>query len=270
MKFSLPFYTTSPYNDTIDELMINYTAKNNTGLIEFLSKHPNQRIVLKIEKGSLTKKDYDFLKTLQISYTDYNFVARLEASDMEGIANAQSAGCRFFINYYCSTYEEVQDLIAMGVTDIYITNFLGFHLDIVKEIFKDINIRVFPNIAQTSSPFGSKFKAFFIPPQALYLYENIIDYIEFYAETPQEATNLFKIYKTKIIYNGDLGNIITNFPKQEVYNETIPIEYFEERVHCRKRCVTGSCSLCDKFINLAKTIKNTNHKICFEEGNNEK
>ena len=53
-------------------------------------------------------------------------------------------------------------------------------------------------------------------------------------------------------------------------NETIPIEYFEERAHCRKRCVTGSCSLCDKFINLAKTIKNTNHKICFEEGNNEK
>lgn len=263
MNYSLPFYVGNPYLDTVDELSIKYDAENEQSLTNFLDKHTHQRIVLKIAKeNKLTEKNYLFLGQIVKMYAAGSVVCRFDSLNLSA---AQQALPHFF-NYYCYDIEQVQTFNTLGVTDIYITGNLCFQLPQIKKQFNNCNIRVFPNVAQSSMLETDNRKKFFIRPEDVSLFEGYVDYLEFYTPDVRQAAALYKIYKVQKRYSSWLSDIVTNAPKN-IHNDCLTSVLAEERVHCNKACVYygRKCAICESCFNLAETLYTKQHTIVLNQ-----
>lgn len=81
------------------------------------------------------------------------------------------------------------------VTDVFITEQLGFEVDKVAEIVhsKDVQVRAFPNVAQVQYENLDDIYKFWIRPEDVELYEDYIDVLEFFGE-PEKQKIYYDIY----------------------------------------------------------------------------
>ena len=258
MKYSLPFYTENPYLQMADEIVIKYDAKDETSLIDFLDAHQNQRVVLRIAADNqMTDKNYQFLQIIIKQYTANNVVIRFdEITDI---------GARFnlphFFLYHCNDMEQALVLQKMGVTDVYITGNLCYQLEDLKKKLK-CNIRVYPNVVQSSIEQSDPYTKFFIRPENIKLFEHYVDYIEFYTDDVKWAAALYNIYCIQGHFEGWLELIITGFPQHLIKNECIDDSFALNRLNCHKACVYWSkCKVCESWFNLAQTLYNNKYVI---------
>lgn len=259
MKYSLPFYVGNKYLDMVDEIMIKYDADNESSLIDFLDEHPNQRIVLRIAKeNKMTNKNYQFLQAIVKQYAERAVVIRFE----ELVDIGKRFSLPHFFLYYCNDIEQVLTLQNMGVTDVYITGNLCYQLKDIKDRIK-CNIRVYPNVAQSSIEQSDAYTKFFIRPEDVKTFEPYIDYFEFYTDDVRRAADLYKIYCVQGHFEGDLSHIISGFPPFEVYNECIDPLFAIEKLNCHKACVYWGkdCKICEKWLHLAQTLYNKKYTI---------
>lgn len=258
MKYSLPFYTTNPHLNTVDEIMIKYDADSEPSLIDFLDEHKNQRVILRISKNNKMKSDnYHFLQSIVQNYPKGNVIIRFDELNSIG----KEYALPHFFNYYCTDKEQARVLDKQGVTDIYITGNLCYQLVDLREEIK-CNIRVFPNIAQSSIETSNSYTKFFIRPEDIKIYEKYIDYIEFYTDDVKRAAGLYNIYCIQGKYEGALEEVIDGLPAFIAHNECIDPLFALERLRCRKACAYWSnCKLCEHWFNLAQTLYNKKYTI---------
>lgn len=265
MKYSLPFYVGNPYIDTAEEISIKYDAKDERSLTSFLDKHINQRVVIKISKNNkLTEKNYSALQQIIKMYPQETVVCCFESLNLSDV---QSQLPHFF-DYYCYDIEQIQTLLSLGATDIYVTGNLCFHLPQIKEKFK-CNIRVFPNITQSSILESDDEKKFFIRPEDIILFEPYIDYLEFYTSDLKKTALLYKIYKIQKEYSGLLSEIITDAPKN-IYNEYLSPALANERIYCKKSCIYygRECNICHNCFHMADALYTKQHTIVLNKAEN--
>lgn len=258
MKYNLPFYVGNPYLDLVDEISIRYDAEYEPSLIDFLDEHKNQRVVLRIAANNkLTDENYKFLQTIVKQYAEGMVVLRFESLDDVGT----KYGLPHFFYYHCTDIEQVLTLQNMGVTDVYITGNLCYQLDTLRQLVT-CNIRVYPNIAQSSIEQSNPYTKFFIRPEDVKVYEPYIDYLEFYTDDIVRAAELYNIYYMQKGFIGRLELIITGFPAFKVHNECIEQGLAYERLHCHKTCSYWSkCKLCEKYFDLAQVAYNNQYII---------
>lgn len=264
MKFSIPFYSGNKFLNEVDEITIKYDAEKESALIEFLDEHPNQRVVLRIAKENKMKaENYQYLAQIARLRGEGTFAVRFEQMTDLG----RQYGLPHFFLYYCDTAEQASVLAEMGVSDIYVTANLCYQLSSLAEHIK-CNIRLFPNIAQSSIEQSDPYTKFFIRPEDLEIYEPYIDYIEFYTEDVKRAAVLYEIYAKRKEYVGWLEEIITGFPHKEVRNEYVTPAIAKERLECNKNCANrwSNCRLCKKYFELAQTAYNNNFIIKLTKG----
>lgn len=264
MKFCIPFYLRGKYLQSTEEIKINYNNSKIDSLSEFLAEHNKQRIILDVVGMEMELKDYAAVAEIAGAA---NVAIRLEREDANGAAACRQYNLPFFFYDHCYDFDTAMDYARFGVSDIYITDELCFHLDEVKKYIRDVyhcNIRVYPNIGQSSSPLCEKEKLFFIRPEELQLYEGYIDVIEFYdSNTKDKVDKLYKTYALKHKYEGRLIDLVPNGP--DVYNECIPIEFGIARQKCGRRCKKwGKCNLCGKYVHLAQTLHTKKYTIKIE------
>lgn len=156
-------------------------------------------------------------------------------------------------------------LMNLHPTDMYICEELGFSLAHIAPILheKGIKVRVYPNICQSSFSKTPSLYTFFIRPEDIDIYANFVDVFELISDEERQYT-IFKIYKQGKWF-GKINEIIPSYTS-ELDNRYLLDNFGFFRSKCDKRCMRklNSCSICAKYINVAKTLEETGIMISHE------
>lgn len=255
MKFSTPFNLYSRYSYKIDQLIINY-HKDLKSLQGFLEDHHDQRIVLSFDK--LQQIDENLLTILSSYVIDYpNLFLRIPTYNKIISDKLVELKIPFFTKDYISSWDELYTALQRPVTDVYIVEELGFALDKVAAAAhaKNIQIRVFPNVAQSRSEIPA-IKQFFIRPEDLNAYEPYVDIYEFYRVNSSTNTDvLYEIYQHDQKWFGDLSEIISGL-NESLDSRFMLNEFGASRVSCERRCFKGGrCQICDRIYKVSKELR---------------
>lgn len=266
MKYCIQYTKDFRYLKQVDEVIIPF---HSTNLINIKDFSDNQRIIIDFED----KKEILFnLKSLiEIKELHNNIAIRfLGELDAETATKLEEVKIPFFFNLRVDKWDTLMGLIELGVSDVYIVNELGFELKDVSRVCKEnnVNIRVFPNVAQTGSKIKNleTIKSFFIRPEDIDIYEPYVDVCEFFGPLDRQSV-LYDIYTDKK-WIGDLRELIIGL-KEHLKSKYLMPCFGEERLNCGKKCYQNKCIICDKISTIAKQLEEANLEVKIEEKENE-
>ena len=256
MKYSINFHRDFRYMEEIDEIIITYKDKN-AEVLDFLKTvSENQRVILDTTKDNniVIEKNLEIFSAAKKIHK--NIAIKMALWQRGAAADLYEENIPFFFDTFADSWDILISFIKMNVSDVYVANELGFELKNISKVCKDanVNIRVFPNVAQTSSKIDNldMLKAFFIRPEDIYAYEPYVDICEFFGPLDRQSV-LYEIYKSEK-WLGDLRELIIglNF---SIGSRTILPCFGEERVNCGKKCYYGQCIICDKIKTISNQLK---------------
>lgn len=266
MKYSINYHRDFKYLQEVDEIIIGFKNRN-VEIFDFIKTIPEeQRVILD------TTKDENFIIAnnldifAEIVKLHKNIAIKLPLYLKSEVVDLYELNIPFFFDFFVDKWDTLMSLVNMNVSDIYIVNELGFELKDVSFICKEnnVNIRVFPNVAQLSSIADNldTFKSFFIRPEDVSIYEPYVDVFEFFGPADRQSV-LYEIYKSEK-WLGDLRELIIGL-EYSISSKTIFPAFGEERVNCRKRCYQNKCIVCEKIQSIAKELREANLKIVREK-----
>jgi hypothetical protein len=247
--------------DEIDEIFIQYKS-NNEALEKFIEKFKEKRILIKLSFEDLVEFidssiQVDFIKAVIDKY-EANVAIILPEYEFDGSRKVfdifKEKEIPVFFSTMVHSWDVLTGLADMGVSDIYIVEELGFELVNAAAVLHErgIQIRCYPNVAQSAHPNVPDIKKFFIRPEDVERYARYVDVFEFYGDN----NNLYyKIYAKDKKWFGDLSEIIFNFNKS-LDSRCVVTQFAEVRSRCGKKCMKGSpCKICEKVDRLAETMQ---------------
>jgi hypothetical protein len=262
MKYCINYHRGFKGADRADEFTITYNKKNDA-LIDFLENFKDKRVNLTIEEV-LTYSELKLLKTIRDKYT--NLYLRIENYNDNIIEDLTECGIPFFFGNRINNWEEFLGLVELGVTDIYVVEDLCFELDKVAAIAhkEGIQLRTFPNVAQSSWKWSHDVKKFWIRPEDIQVYSDYIDVCEFFG-SDQHISILLTIYKENKKWFGDLSEIIIGLNTAVDSRFVVP-RFAEKRIRCGKECLKGGkCQICERVLSLSHTLKDAEIMVTYQE-----
>lgn len=263
MNICIEYKKNFKYINEINEFTINVseehlkTEHRAKSLKEFLIKYKNKRINIRLKNNqsldsSLLEEDFinaaiPFFSNLIKEYNLKLFFI----INKSHYHKFKKEGLNYFFELtQAYDWDIFTGLIVMGVSDIYVTNSLGFDLKNVSKIAKKykIKLRTYPNVCQSSFYLNkNNFKNFWIRPEDLEYYSQYIDTFEFWnKELIANIDLLYKIYIKDQKWDGNLQNIIQGLQKP-LDSRNINNEAFRIRSYCEKKCLKGfDCFICDR------------------------
>lgn len=181
----------------VEELLIQYNEKKD--FLECLLQYPQKRIIIAFDTINLTKEILKTIIKIKKENKEIQMALRVQKNiEPELISTMQENKIDFFLNYYAYNLDIFLGLVKMGVSDIYITEDLGFNLVTIKSLIKEKNIviRAFPNIAQSAWKDTEDYKKFFIRPDDVDFYSQYIDVLEIITTNENVLLNIYKELKT--------------------------------------------------------------------------
>lgn len=251
--FCLQYYPSQKYLQEADELKIKYRPADRT-LEEFLKTYQNKIIIIDVT-NNFEEIDAKLLKELFNKYKNLKVI--IDFCNKDHLLRVQQYEIPYFFINPVTTIDQLYGLISYHPTDMYICEELGFYLDKISAILhkNNIKIRVFPNICQSSFIETPSLKTFFIRPEDISIYANFVDVFELLIDKDKQQI-LFKIYKQEK-WAGKLKDIIPTF-KGDLDSRYLLGNFGAIRAKCGKRCLykPGTCTICDRFNEVADTFKN--------------
>lgn len=226
-----------------DEIIVRYSEKYSLeDLKNFIARHLSQRIILDVREY---RPDFTIPSTVTVmlSYEDRDYIPTLYEDCV-----------KYFFAEIADSWDILTSMINLGVSDVRIGNELGFDMERVSAYCnkKNVNVRVFCNICQTNAMLPvDTFTSFFIRPEGIHCYENLVDTCEFFCNIEREAA-IYKIYKDEI-WHGKLKEIILSLDS-DVRSDAIPTVFDVTRINCGKACLRDRCKVCENILSLAKTL----------------
>ena len=245
-----------------EQIKIEFDPKDET-LEEFIDRYADKHIYIQIVDGI-------FFKTLE----DMNRIKALKEKknwslivNFDDVPGAKVELLKEICNQYIfadmvDEWEDLQELFSYGVSEVYITNSLGFDLERLKRECgkRDVKIRAIANVAQCRNvAVTPPIKRFFIRPEDVEVYSDYIHSIEFDGDqTVQEVC--WKAY-SRGYWWGDLSEIIMGLGK-ELDDRRLPDNYGPLRSICGQRCITGGgCQVCRAIVDFAEILEKTDSII---------
>lgn len=260
MKYCVDYSKGLPIAKEIDELVITFNPGDKS-LVDFIELHKEQRIIIFIENNLfLTKENFELFKSLYELYK--NIVIKFTHYQEDMIEEILQYNFPFFFGDRVNNWDTLIGLISLGVSDVYVVEELCFEIDKVAEVAhsEGVNIRVFPNVAQSAWKDSDGITKFFIRPEDVYLYEPYVDVLEFFNSKKRENT-LYKIYAIEKKWFGQLNELIIGL-NDDIDSRYILPEFALHRIFCGKKCIkTGKCRICHKIKTLSHTLKDNNYII---------
>ena len=255
MSFCLRFKRDSKHLNTVDEIIIQYKQEH-ISIKNFLKEHQKQRIIIDCTNNvSLAIREILHLKYAEPSLDNYAVLLKYGDEDYK---HFRAAGVPFFFDYHCNQWDDLYGLIEMGVSDIYITDGLGFELENVADVCNAFNvkIRVFCNVCQSTWKGTSTIHSFFIRPEDVDLYAHYVDVFEFFGELKTvTADMLYIIYSKDKKWFGPLKEIIVGF-NSNLDSRYLSPNFAIKRVRCNRKCIKGGkCQTCFSIEHLSETLK---------------
>lgn len=278
MNCAFNFWRGSHYINKIDEIIIKYYDYTTFDAIEtFMFHHPNQKVTLKVSDiegfADLIENNQEEFKNLN-NNEKFSIMLNVPNYDDETInLFFKSYKAKFFYRILIQDWDNLTAIAETGVSQVYISGDLAFQLDNVKSALesKNIQIRVVPNIVQSSAPSLDPMIKFFIRPEDLFFYKLYVDTIEFYTEPDnlEKQDALYSVYFIDKKWLGDLPLLIEGFDNKYIKNQFIASTFGQRRASCKKRCCKGKiCNFCwnqyieanwvEGFLRKAEETKNKN------------
>lgn len=129
----------------------------------------------------------DKYKNIKIIFNFYN---------QEHLLRAKQYKIPYFFVNHVTSIDQLYGFIEENPTDLYICEELGFSLNKISYILhdKNIKVRIFPNICQSSFSKTQSLKTFFVRPEDIPFYGVFVDVFELIADEERQKV-IFKIYK---------------------------------------------------------------------------
>lgn len=203
------------------------------------------------------------IQALCEKFSDYNLVLCLPYYDITLEKDLQERNIPHYYNNVITDFDGFNGFLSLNVTDIFIGETLGFYLPFLhkKAKKKNIALRTFCNVCQTSWADTESIKTFFIRPDDIDTYANYIDVFEFFNADKLNINTLYEIYSKNKFWYGELKEIIIGYKGEEDSRFIIPT-FGEKRTQCKKRCCyeveQHTCYICDAIVELSKSLKENN------------
>lgn len=180
---------------------------------------------------------------------------------------------KYFLQNKITTWAQLQGIVKdYDVSDLWIAEELAFDMVNVSKFAKDHNkeIRVYANVAQSSYHNTPIHQKFFIRPEAVPLYEPLIDTLMFYHTKSQKT--VIEAYKNDQKWYGDLCDLISGLEFDKGLNgQTLSPIFDKMRVECKCKCISGrECHICESLMQLSNTFKEQNLYIRKDNNNGDK
>lgn len=254
MKYCLNYTRNSHMVDAADEVIVRMEKNNITNVIDYIRDHEGQRVILRFKEMSTFRDN----TPLVISLNKYNIAVMLDVYNLveceDIISICKENGIKFFFSEGVYSADKFNGLIELGVSDIYVIEELGFCLAKIAEKAKENNvqIRCYPNVAQSAWNDTPAIKKFFIRPEDVDVYAEYVDVLEFWGEGNLDP--VYETYSKDKKWFGKLNEIILNF-NSEIDNRCIVDMFGSIRTKCDKRCMKGGvCATCPRCEELAETM----------------
>lgn len=255
MKYAIRYYEGCRALNDADEIIIKYTKKTSK-LLDYIKEDikENQRLIIDITLYEGNFIEDGNLPIIDVAKTLHPSLAILTSNKDEYIEKYKERNIPFFFIDRVDSLDVMNYFIDCGVSDIYIANELGFYLgDIAPYIHeKNVIIRVFPNVAQSIIEETPVISKFFIRPDDIYLYEDLIDIFEFFGSLNRQSV-LMEIYKEETW--SDILDLIIIGLNLDLDNRLFNPYFGEARINCRKRCTFGKCNICKRSFTLGETLR---------------
>lgn len=260
MKSCIEWRKTFRYLDQVDEYNISFKNKTKQ-LLYFLDQYATgEKRVNIILDDNANKDDIDLIIAIY-NRDKYNIAVSLASIDTFYINQLKESNIPFYLQNHINSWDALYYAIDLGVSDVFITDELGFDLKRVHKKTKEagIKIRCYANISQTQYPYENNdgLKGFYIRPEDIGIYNKYIDILEFYKSTEQQNI-LYEIYFKSKKWDGPLKDLIKGL-KNDVDNYYILGKDFAKiRLDCQKKCLKGhGCQICEITISLANTLRDS-------------
>lgn len=275
MKYCIDFQGKDlDYFEEVNEINIDVLKTKLDDLKEYCELHKDQRINLCINNldDAINEKKVFICFDFQKDNPEYNVKIRLSKWDTTYVAEFKKMypECKIYFNVYINNWDMLYEYLDYGVTDVFITEQLGFEVDKVAEIAhsKNVQVRAFPNVAQSQYEKLDDICKFWIRPEDIELYEDYIDVLEFFGEENKQKV-YYEIYAIDGKWMGDLKEIIIGL-KDSLDSTCLVPRFGIKRVHCGRKCMKGDgCRMCHHTIELAQSLGKTDLRIVrgdFENG----
>lgn len=234
-----------------DEVKLNYAGFG--WFSKFIMEHPNKRYCISLDdkySNSFFLEELDKIIPIINDYT-------VECSSIDTLKYIISNNRKAFLRHPVSDWELFNQLKELKVSDIYIDGPICFQTDEIKKAKKDILIRSSPTISPNASLTTRKPNSFYIRPEDLALYNEIIDIVDFQSRNNLPAEEaMFTIYK-RGTFNYDLSELIKKI-QPEIKNILLPQDFGKHRLNCGQRCNLPNkrCHYCDTIFNITNGIQN--------------
>lgn len=253
MKYCLKYTNTSTKLNHADEISIKYLEDK--GLVDFMEKFSSQRIILRIDTSNFPESEVRKLIAIKTMHPEYNFAVAMNVfSAMLGVT-LNIAGIPYFEAAPCPDWEWFDYLVRHGVSDINISGPLAFECGEVHRALAanpDITIRATPNKCLCTCAHTDSLIGFFIRPEDVGAYEDIIDVLEF--EGVEHQDTFYSIYAEQKSFIGNLNQCIYDF-HGSVDNKGLISLFGERRKHCGRKCLKGGrCQRCYDLADLSKPM----------------
>lgn len=225
---------------------------NQLGLIfDFIKENPQKRvnIIIKddINETELTRalEQIEYIREVAKDYT-------IECGHVKVLYTLISKGYKTYLRFPVSDWETFYQLIKLGVSDIYIDGPLCFNMDKIELAKGNTLIRVSPTISPNASLTERDVTSFFIRPEDLELYKNMIDVIDFHELEQEKEDALYSIYNRRS-FNYKLNDLIKGL-NEDMNNLLIQSDFAKERRNCGQRCkIPGyKCNICRNYFNILR------------------
>ena len=261
MKYCTLYNNTSHIIDEIDEIIIYFDKNKILNLFtDFIPKHQSQRVIIELRDSY--EENLEALKKISIIHKEnpeLKFDLLVNNFEQDFINLLKNSNIKYFFHTYVNNWDTFKGLIALGASDIYIVENMGFELDKISKIAhnNNIKIRVFPNVAQSSWNDTQDIYKFFIRPEDIDIYEKYVDVYEFYGNS-KKTEIYYNIYKNNKKWFGNLKEIIIGMNSDLDSRYIIP-RFADKRSRCGKECFKGGkCKICDRIIELSQSLKDAN------------
>lgn len=272
MKYCIDFYGKQiDLLNKVDEINIDLShIKNLIELKEFCELHKNQRINLCINdfEDAINNNYLTYTLNFQKENPTYNAVVRLPGYDNQWAEAIKKdyPDAKIYFKTYIIDWETLLFYLDYGVTDVFITEGMGFELDKIAEIVhsKEVNIRVYPNVAQSARKETKGMLKFWIRPEDIDFYDKYVDVCEFYYDNFEKQNIYYKIYAEDKKWMGDLSEIIIGL-ESGLDSTCIVPRFAHKRVRCNRDCLKGGkCKMCYRVIELSETLSKTPMRVTID------
>lgn len=255
MKYCLKWNNRCTHLKDADEISIKYIEDR--GLVDFMEKYADKRIIIRLESTSFADSEIAKLAAIRKQFPNYRFTVGLPQEDYNLALKLSGKDIPFYFLKPVQNWEKFRFYVAeLGVSDIDLSGALAFELPKVKRYLEKIRantiIRLTPNMIQSQTETCPPLQCFFIRPDDIDQYEPYVDVIEF--EGIEHQDTFYNIYAKEKVFIGKLNQVIYNFPLAIDNLGLIP-QFGERRISCERECLYGGrCKRCDTLAKISETM----------------